>query len=85
MYFECVMLVNLVLLRQTSNYTGYGEFLIFGQVTSFIWILYFDTILIPTGTVGYFFDEYWSSWTAWLGFFLISCIIFLEKAVYDAI
>ena len=41
----CVMVANLVLVRATNNFTGWGELLIFLQVTSFIWIVYLDSIL----------------------------------------
>ena len=54
-------------------------------MTSFIWILYLDTILLPRGEVAYFFDEFWSSWTAWLGLVLLCCSVFIEKSVSDAI
>ena len=59
--------------------------LIFLQVTSFIWILYLDTIILTRSDIAYFFDEFWSSWTAWLGFALLGCLVYVEKAVYDAI
>jgi len=28
-YFECILLANMVLLRQTHNFTGWNELLIF--------------------------------------------------------
>ena len=78
-YFECVLIVNLVLLRYSHNLTGWGELLIFLQVTSFFWIMYLDTIVFPTGVIGYFSDEFYSSWTAWLGAVLMASLIFIEK------
>ena len=54
------------------------------QVTSFFWIVYLDSIFLPEGVIAYFFDEYWSSWTAWLGCMLVASLIYLEKAVLDA-
>ena len=41
--------------------------------------MYLDTIVFPTGVIGYFSDEFYSSWTAWLGAVLIASIIFIEK------
>ena len=55
------------------------------QVTSFFWIVYLDSIFLPQGVIAFFFDEYWSSWTAWLGCVFIASLIYLEKAVIDAI
>jgi len=46
-YFECVLIVNLVLLRYSHNWTGWGELLIFLQVTSYFWIVYLDSIMFP--------------------------------------
>ena len=43
-FFECVLIVNLVLLRASHNLAGWGEFILFLQVTSYFWILYIDTI-----------------------------------------
>ena len=55
------------------------------QVTSFFWVVYLDSIFLPEGVIAFFFDEYWSSWTAWLGCLLVASLIYLEKAVLDAI
>ena len=82
-YFECVLLVNLVLLRYSHNWTGWGELLIFLQVTSYFWIVYVDTILFPTGVLAYFSDEFYSSWTAWLGCALLASTIYIEKHVFE--
>jgi len=83
-YFECVLLVNLVLLRQTHNFTGWNELLIFLQVSSFFWLVYLDSILLK-GPIMYFFDEYWSSKTAWLGVLFVVGILFIEKACNEAL
>ena len=63
-YFECVLIVNLVILRASHNIAGYGEFVLFLQVTSFFWILYIASVFFTKGVVAYFFDEFFSSWTA---------------------
>ena len=81
MYFNCVLLANLVMLRYTHNYTGINELLIFLQVTSFIWILYIDSVFFTTGVIAYFFDEFMSSATAWLGCLLLASTVFLEREV----
>jgi len=78
-YFECVLIANLVLLRYSHNLTGWGELLIFLQVTSFFWIVYVDTIMFPTGVIAYFSDEFYSSWTAWLGCFLLASLSYIEN------
>jgi len=83
-YFECVLVVNIVLLRGSHNWTGWGELLIFLQVVSFFAFVYIDSIMLNTGEIAYFFDEYLSSWTAWLGCFLVGMLLFLEKALIDA-
>lgn len=82
-YFECVLLANIVLLRATNNWTGWGELLIFMQVTSYFWILYLDSVMF-TNAISYFFDEFFSSWTAWLGCFFVLSTMFIEKACLDA-
>ena len=41
--------------------------------------------MLTRGEVAYFFDEFWSSWTAWLGLILLSCSVFIEKSASDAI
>lgn len=83
-YFECVLTVNIVLLRGSHNWTGWGELLIFLQVASFFVFVYIDSIMLTYGEIAYFFDEYCSSWTAWLGCFFIGCLLFIEKNVLDA-
>ena len=83
-YFECVLLVNMVLLRQTHNFTGWNELLIFLQVSSFFWLVYLDSILLK-GPIMYFFYEYWSSKTAWLGVLFVVGILFIEKACNEAL
>lgn len=72
------------MLRQTSNYTGWGEIVLLLQVTSFFWVVYLDTILLTKGVIAFFFDEYMSSWTAWLGCLFVASLILIEKAVMDA-
>ena len=84
-YFECILLANLVLLRQTHNHTGWFELLLFLQTTSFFWILYLDTIIFTKGVVAYFYDEFMSSSTAWLGCLLVGSSIFIEKAFIDTL
>ena len=83
-YFECVLVANLVLLRATNNWTGWGELLIFLQVTSFFWILYLDSTIL-TSDISYFFGEWLGSTTAWLGCLLIFGLVFIEKASVDAL
>ena len=83
-YFQTVFVSNFVLLRATHNFTGWNELLIFLQVTSYFWILYLDSIILTKGPIAYFFDEFMSSWTAWLGCILIACLLVVEKAILDA-
>lgn len=45
-YFECVLLANLVLVRSTNNFMGWGELIIFLQVASYFVIVYLDSILL---------------------------------------
>ena len=82
-YFECVLLANLVLLRWTHNFTGWGELFIFVQLISFFTFVWLDSILLTNGAIAYFYDEFMSSWTAWLGVFLIGCTVLVEKTVWD--
>ena len=46
--------------------------------------MYLDTILLEKGVIAFFFDEFMSSWTAWLGCIFVASLIFIEKAVVDA-
>ena len=84
-YFMCVLTANLILVRSTHNFTGWTELLIFLQLLSFPVILYLDSILFTNGVIAYFFDEWLSSTTAWLGVILIASFIFVEKATVDAV
>ena len=45
-YFECVILANLVLIRSTNNFMGWGELIIFLQVASYFIFVYLDSILL---------------------------------------
>ena len=38
---------------------------------------------MTNGAIAYFYDEYMSSWTAWLGVFLVACTVLVEKSVWD--
>jgi len=75
-----VLVVNIVLLRGSHNMTGWGEMIIFLQVASFFVFVYFDSELHTTGEIAHFFDEYLSSWTAWLGVILVASLVIIEKA-----
>ena len=83
-YFMCVLTANLVLLRATHNYTGWGELFILVQLVSFPVIVYLDSILLSHGVIAYFFDEFLASWTAWLGVLLVGAVLFVEGAVIDS-
>ncbi len=83
-YFMCVFVANFVLLRATHNFTGWNEFFITLQVSSYFIILYLDSILLTKGVVAYFWDEFTSSWTAWLGCIFIASLLVIEKALMDA-
>ena len=48
-------------------------------------MVYLDSIIMQKGVIAFFFDEFWSSWTAWLGCLFVASLIYLEKAVKDAI
>ena len=80
----CVLTVNIILLRSTHNWTGYSEGVVAMQLLSFFICLYMDSILLTTGEIAYFFDEYLSSWTAWLGVLLIGSLLIIEKGLTDA-
>ena len=84
-YFMCVLIANLVLVRSTHNYTGWCELFILVQVVSFPVIVYWDSILLTNGVIAYFYDEWMSSWTAWLGVLFICTGLFVEKAITDSI
>ena len=73
-YFECVLVVNLILLRWTHNFTGWNEFVIFLQIASFFILVWLDSIWLTNGAIAYFWEEYMSSWTAVLGCLLIAFI-----------
>lgn len=81
-YFECVLLVNLVLLRATNNFTGWGEFVIFLQVASYFIIIYLESIILTKTVIAYFMDEFMSSSTAWLGCLLVAASVYIEKYAY---
>jgi len=81
-YFECILLVNLVLLRHSHNMTGWGELLIFLQVTSYFWLVYLDSILMVQGDIAYFSEEFYSSRTAWLGCLLLALLVYVEQGAY---
>ena len=44
-----------------------------------------DSIILTKGVIAYFFDEFLSSTTAWLGVIFIGASIFVEKAVVDGV
>ena len=81
----CVMMVNIIILRSTHNWTGYSEAVVVMQFLSFFIILYLDSVLLTTGAIAFFFDEYFSSWTAWLGVLLMASILLIEKGCADAL
>ena len=84
-YLMCVILANFVLLRETHLVTGWGELLIFLQLTSYLWIIYLDSILLKTSVIAYFSDEFYGSWTAWLGVLLISFLVPFESGAKRAV
>ena len=84
-YSECVLAANLVILRQTHNYTGWNEALIALQFASFFIVVYLDSVTLTQGEIAYFWDEFTSSWTAWVGCFLVGSSIIIEKACMDAL
>jgi len=55
------------------------------MVTSFFWIVYLDSIILETGVIAHFSDEFYSSWTAWLGSLLVASIIFIEWGAVKAV
>mmetsp|Transcript_34771 Transcript_34771/g.42736 ORF Transcript_34771/g.42736 Transcript_34771/m.42736 type:complete len:125 (+) Transcript_34771:1442-1816(+) len=83
-YFMCVLTVNVVLLRSTHNWTGWSEGVVLLQLISFFVFVYLDSVMLTTGQIAYFFDEYLSSWTAWLGVVLVGSLLMVEKATTDA-
>jgi len=56
---------------------------VFVQVTSYFWILYIDTIFFTKGVIAYFSDEFYSSWTAWLGCALLVFWLYVENRVIE--
>ena len=82
-YFMAVLLANLVLLRATHNWTGWGEAIILLQLASYFVCTYADSLIMNHGEIAYFYDEFMSSKTAWLGVLLVGCLIFIEKALVD--
>ena len=55
------------------------------MVVSFFWIVYLDSIILETGVIAHFSDEFYSSWTAWLGSLLVGSIIFIEWGAVKAV
>ena len=84
-YFMCVLMVNIIILRSTHNWTGFSEAVVAMQFISFFVILYMDSIMLTTGPIAYFLDEYFSSMTAWLGVLLMAAILLIEKGCADAL
>ena len=84
-YFMCVLVVNMVMLRNTNNWQGWNEAVILMQTSSYFLFVYLDSIWLTKGVIAYFMEEFTSSWTAWLGCCLIASLIFIEKASIDAI
>ena len=80
----CVLIANMVLLRGTHNYTGWGEAFVALQLVSFPVILYMDSVILTAGPIAYFFDEWFASWTAWLGVLLVACSLYVENAAVDS-
>ena len=39
--------------------------------------------MLTNGVIAYFYDEFMSSWTAWLGVILICSTIVIEKSFFD--
>ena len=81
----CVILANFVLLRETHLVTGWGELLIFLQVTSFLWMVYLDSIILSESVIAYFSDEFYGSVTAWLGVLLVSFLVPFESGAMRAL
>ena len=73
----------MVLLRGTHNYTGWGEAFVLLQLVSFPVILYLDSIILTSGPIAYFFDEFLASWTAWLGVIFVGALLYIEGSVVD--
>ena len=82
-YFMCILLVNLVLLRGTHNWQGWGEALITLQVASFFLVVWLDSVLLKYGPIAYFWDEFMSSRAAWLGVFLVGAFLLIENSIVD--
>ena len=82
-YFMAVLLANLVLLRATHNWTGWGEAIVLLQLVSYFVFTYADSKILDTGVIAHFYDEFMSSKTAWLGVLLVGSLIFIEKACLD--
>jgi hypothetical protein len=55
------------------------------MITSFFWIVYLDSIILETGVIAHFSDEFYSSWTAWLGCVLVGSVIFIEWGAVKAV
>ena len=58
---------------------GWGELIIFLQVASYFVFVYIDSILLTKSAIAYFFDEFMSSVTGWLGCVLVGATIYIEK------
>ena len=83
-YFMCVLIANLVLIRGTHNYTGWGELFVLVQLVSFPVIVYLDSIFLTNGVIAYFFDEFLASWTALLGVIFIGVGLFIENSLINS-
>jgi hypothetical protein len=75
-YGACVLMVNLILLKMTNNYTGWNEIILFLQTITF-WVTVRIQNEDPVFTVLYGnWPEFVASAAAWLGMILAVLFVF---------
>ena len=83
-YMNCVLLVNLIIIKMSHNFTGFNLVIIGGQITSFFALLYYFQSELQTDVIYQFWDEFISSKTAWLGGFLaVSSLWTIDKMFHS--
>jgi len=75
-YFICIFLANLTLLKLHNNLTGWGELLMFLCASSYFWLVAIESQIPAFSSVYKFMAESVSSYSAWLGALLCFASVF---------
>lgn len=85
-YWVCIFMANITLLRMTHNWTGWGETLMFLAAVTYFPIAFIESRFTMFPILYKFWDESISSPAAWFGAFLAICTLFtLDNIIARAV